>query len=42
MHRMDTKKSDFMMGLEFFWNAWASARSDVLMVVYGSAAGYDA
>lgn len=37
---MDTKKSDFMMGLEFFWNAWASARTDVLLVVCGSAASW--
>jgi uncharacterized protein len=33
---MDTKKSDFMMGLEFFWNAWASATKDILLIVCGS------
>lgn len=37
---MDTKKSDFMMGLEFFWNAWASAQSNVLLIVCGSAASW--
>jgi uncharacterized protein len=37
---MDTKKSDFMMGLEFFWNAWASAQKDVLLIVCGSAASW--
>ena len=37
---MDTKKSDFMMGLEFFWNAWASAQNDVLLIVCGSAASW--
>ncbi len=37
---MDTKKSDFMMGLEFFWNAWASARSDIMLIVCGSAASW--
>lgn len=37
---MDTKKSDFMMGLEFFWNSWASARPDVLLIVCGSAASW--
>lgn len=37
---IDTKKSDFMMGLEFFWNAWASAKSDILLIVCGSAASW--
>ncbi|MFN8348701.1 MAG: ATP-binding protein [Spirosomataceae bacterium] len=37
---MDTKKSDFMMGLEFFWNSWASAQNDVLLIVCGSAASW--
>lgn len=37
---MDTRKSDFMMGLEFFWNAWASARPNVLLIVCGSAASW--
>jgi uncharacterized protein len=37
---MDSKKSDFMMGLEFFWNSWASARKDILLIVCGSAASW--
>lgn len=37
---MDTPKSDFMMALESFWNEWASARKDVLLVVCGSAASW--
>jgi AAA+ ATPase superfamily predicted ATPase len=37
---MDTKKSDFMMGLEFFWNSWASAQANILLIVCGSAASW--
>ena len=37
---IDTKKSDFMMGLEFFWNSWASAKDNILLVVCGSAASW--
>jgi uncharacterized protein len=37
---IDTKKSDFMMGLEFFWNAWASAQDNILLIVCGSAASW--
>ena len=37
---MDTKKSDFLMGLEFFWNAWASAQDNILLIVCGSAASW--
>lgn len=33
---MDTPKSDFLMALEGFWNGWASARKDVLLIVCGS------
>jgi AAA+ ATPase superfamily predicted ATPase len=36
----DTKSSDFMMGLEHFWNSWASARKDILLIVCGSAASW--
>ena len=36
----DTKKSDFMTGLEFFWNSWASADSNVKLIVCGSAASW--
>lgn len=37
---MDTAKSDFLMALESFWNEWASARKDVLLIVCGSAAAW--
>lgn len=37
---LDTKKSDFITALEHFWNSWASARTDILLVVCGSAASW--
>ncbi|MDR1806390.1 MAG: ATP-binding protein [Propionibacteriaceae bacterium] len=37
---MDTPKSKFLMGLEAFWNGWASGRADILLVVCGSAAAW--
>lgn len=37
---MDTPKSEFIPALEFFWNGWCSARSDVLLVVCGSATSW--
>ncbi len=33
---MDTRGSDFMMALEGFWNGWASARKDIVLIVCGS------
>jgi len=36
----DTPSSDFVMGLEHFWNSWASNRKDVLLIVCGSAASW--
>ncbi len=36
----DTKASDFMIGLEHFWNSWASYRKDILLIVCGSAASW--
>lgn len=36
----DTSRSDFMMGLEFFWNSWASAQPQILLIVCGSAASW--
>ena len=33
---MDTRGSDFIMALEGFWNGWASARTDILLIVCGS------
>ncbi|MBP9993538.1 MAG: ATP-binding protein [bacterium] len=37
---MDTAKSNFVSALEFFWNNWASARHDVVLVVCGSATSW--
>ena len=34
---MDTPQSDFLMALEWFWNSFASARNDILLIVCGSA-----
>ncbi len=36
----DTPGSDFIMGLEHFWNSWATNRKDVLLIVCGSAASW--
>lgn len=36
----DTPASDFIMGLEHFWNAWATNRKNVLLIVCGSAASW--
>jgi uncharacterized protein len=35
-----TRRSDFLSALEHFWNSWASARADVLLVVCGSSAAW--
>ncbi|MCL2756900.1 MAG: ATP-binding protein [Coriobacteriia bacterium] len=37
---MDTPKSGFIQALEYFWNSFASARSDVLVIACGSAAAW--
>ena len=37
---MDTAKSGFLLALEVFWNEWASARKDVILIVCGSAASW--
>lgn len=34
---MDTFKSGFLTALEAFWNGWASARKDILLIACGSA-----
>ena len=34
---MDTQNSDLMMALESFWNGWASARKDIVLIVCASA-----
>jgi uncharacterized protein len=36
----DTKKSDFLTGLEFFWNGWASSQKGLKLFVCGSAASW--
>ncbi len=37
---LDTPNSDFIMALEHFWNTWASARKDIILIVCGSAASW--
>lgn len=37
---LDTMHSSFIPALEHFWNSWASARKDILLVVCGSAASW--
>ena len=37
---MDTPKSHFVSALEHFWNGWAVARRDVVLVVCGSATSW--
>ena len=37
---MDTPRSDFMVALESFWNGWASARRDIVLVVCASATSW--
>jgi len=37
---LDTKRSDFLMALEHFWNSWATNRKDIILVTCGSAASW--
>ena len=37
---MDRPNSNFLSALENFWNAWASARKDILLIICGSAASW--
>lgn len=37
---MDTPKSKFLPALDLFWNKWASARNDILLIGCGSAASW--
>lgn len=37
---MDTQRSGFVPALENFWNGWASARKDVVLIVCGSATSW--
>lgn len=37
---MDTKNSSFLTAIEYFWNSWADGRSDIKLIVCGSAASW--
>ena len=37
---MDTPRSGFLTGLEWFWNGWASTRDDIMLVACGSATSW--
>jgi AAA+ ATPase superfamily predicted ATPase len=37
---LDAPKSDFLPALDYFWNTFASARSDIMLIVCGSAASW--
>jgi AAA+ ATPase superfamily predicted ATPase len=37
---MDTPRSGFITALEYFWNSWASARPDLLLIVCGSSTSW--
>jgi AAA+ ATPase superfamily predicted ATPase len=37
---MDTHKSDFVSALEWFWNSFASAQKDMLLIICGSASSW--
>lgn len=37
---MDAPKSDFVSALEHFWNGYASARKDILLIICGSATSW--
>ena len=37
---LDTHKSGFMAALEHFWNGWASARTEIMLIVCGSATSW--
>ena len=34
---MDAPRSGFLQALEHFWNGWATARKDILLIICGSA-----
>ena len=37
---LDTKRSDFISALEYFWNSFASARKDIVFIACGSATSW--
>lgn len=37
---MDTHKSNFVRSLDHFWNSWATARKDIILIICGSATSW--
>ena len=37
---LDTPKSNFVRALDHFWNGWASARKDIVLIVCGSSTSW--
>lgn len=37
---LSSRKSSFLAGLDFFWNSWAVKRSNIIVVICGSAASW--
>jgi len=37
---LDTSRSNFLTALEHFWNGWACSRSDIMLIVCGSATSW--
>lgn len=37
---IDSKRSDFVSALEYFWNSWVSGRDDILLLACGSASSW--
>lgn len=37
---MDTPKSNFVRSLDHFWNAWATTRKDLILIICGSATSW--
>ena len=37
---MDTPRSNLISALEHFWNGWASARKDIVLIICGSATAW--
>jgi len=37
---MDNRKSDFVPALEHFWNGWAAAQKNIMLILCGSAASW--
>lgn len=37
---MDTNRSNFIRALDHFWNGWATARKDIVLIVCGSATSW--